>query len=241
MSFIVVIPARFASTRLPGKPLLDIAGKPMLQHVYERALQSRAGAAYIATDDERIAKAALAFNAKVCMTSPSHPSGTDRIHEVAEQLELADDAVVVNVQGDEPLIPPSAINQVADDLLTHPEAGISSLCEVIHTLEEINNPNTVKVVFDHRGYALYFSRAAIPYSSGTCFRHIGIYAYRRRTLNQFVDWSPAALEMQEKLEQLRALFNGVRIHMEVASERIPGGVDTPQDLEAVRALLREQQ
>lgn len=175
------------------------------------------------------------------MTSEAHCSGTDRIHEVAQQLKLKDDAIVVNVQGDEPLIPPAAINQVAHNLAVHPTAGISTLCEVIGNQDEITNPNAVKVVFDHIGRALYFSRATIPHGSSTsarnCYRHIGIYAYRVATLNQFVLWPPGALEIQEKLEQLRALYNGTSIHVAVSTERIPPGVDTEHDLQKVRDYL----
>ena len=245
MSFTVVIPARYASTRLPGKPLLDIAGKPMLQHVYERALLSEASAVYIATDDERIYNAALSFTNNVCMTSDQHQSGTDRIQEVAAQLSLAQDEVVVNVQGDEPLIPPSAINQVAKSLVDHPEAGIASLYEAIKQETEFTNPNIVKVVTDNAGFALYFSRAAIPFcrdgssAQDTVFgkRHIGIYAYRVATLNDYVTWQQAALEISERLEQLRAMSHGVRIHMQEAKEPMPAGVDTAEDLEAVRRFL----
>ncbi len=245
MSFTVVIPARYASTRLPGKPLLDIAGKPMLQHVYERALQSEASAVYIATDDERIYKAAQSFTSNVCMTCDQHQSGTDRIQEVAAQLSLAKDEVVVNVQGDEPLIPPSAINQVAKSLVDHPDAGIASLYELINTQDEFTNPNIVKVVTDNAGFALYFSRASIPFlrdaneSIKPPFgkRHIGIYAYRVATLNDYVNWQQAPLEISERLEQLRAMSHGVRIHMQEAKEQMPAGVDTAEDLEAVRKFL----
>ncbi|MBL4820960.1 MAG: 3-deoxy-manno-octulosonate cytidylyltransferase [Gammaproteobacteria bacterium] len=241
MNFTVIIPARYESSRLPGKPLLDINGKPMLQHVYERALASDATAVYIATDDERIQAAAEKFDAKVYLTSSDHRSGTDRIHEVAAALKLSEDAIVVNVQGDEPLMPPAAINQVAHNLDIHEAAGISSLYETISDAEEIDDSHAVKVVCDEHGYALYFSRATIPYGSNAqarnCRRHIGIYAYRVSTLNQFVSWPHSQLEIQEKLEQLRALYHGVKIHMEVASENVPGGVDTERDLEAVRVYL----
>ncbi len=245
MSFTVVIPARYASTRLPGKPLLDIAGKPMLQHVYERALQSEATAVYIATDDQRIYDAALTFTNKVCMTSTHHQSGTDRIQEVARQLGLDHKEIVVNVQGDEPLIPASAINQVAKSLGDHPAAGIASLYESIREPAEFNNPNIVKVVTDNAGFALYFSRAAIPFLRDASAsaepvlgkRHIGIYAYRVATLNDYVTWDQAPLEISERLEQLRAMSHGVRIHMQEAAEKMPAGVDTPEDLEAVRQFL----
>ncbi|PCH58257.1 MAG: 3-deoxy-manno-octulosonate cytidylyltransferase [SAR86 cluster bacterium] len=241
MSFTVVIPARFASTRLPGKPLLDIGGKPMLQHVYERACKSEAKQVFIATDDRRIFEAAQNFGAKVCMTRDSHVSGTDRIQEVASQLGLAEHEVVVNVQGDEPLIPVAAINQVAENLIKNPRAGISSLCEAIQSQDEIDDSNAVKVVLDNENCALYFSRASIPWHSSAlaqnALRHIGIYAYRVSILNQFVRWAPTQLEVQEKLEQLRALVNGVKIHMDISKERIPAGVDTEKDLEAVRLFL----
>ncbi len=245
MGFVVVIPARYASTRLPAKPLLDIAGKPMLQHVYERALQSDASDVVIATDDARVQQAALSFTDRVCMTRESHQSGTDRIQEVASQLGLADEAVIVNVQGDEPLIPPQAINQVAQNLLAHPAAGIASLFETITRPAEFNNPNIVKVVTDLEGYAHYFSRSPIPChrdgaAPGSVLgkRHIGIYAYRVATLNRYVTWEQGPLEMAERLEQLRAMGHGVRIHMQEATVSMPGGVDTPEDLEAVRAWFR---
>ena len=245
MSFIVVIPARFAATRLPGKPLLDIAGKPMLQHVYERALGSAARAVYIATDDERIRDAALQFTQNVCMTRDTHQSGTDRIQEVAAQLGLADDAIIVNVQGDEPLIPPAAINQVARNLQDNPAAGIASLYEEIDSSQEFQNANAVKVVTDMQGNALYFSRSPIPWCNPANpapqvygKRHIGIYAYRVATLNHYVTWPQVPLEIAERLEQLRAMSHGVRIHMDKAAEKIPAGVDTQDDLDAVRAFLR---
>lgn len=249
MSFIVIIPARFASTRLPGKPLVDIAGKPMIQHVYERALQSEARAVYIATDDVRIHDAALSFTENVHMTLTSHQSGTDRIQEVAAQLGLDAQEIVVNVQGDEPLIPPAAINQVAANLLEHRGAGIASLYESITSLEELLNPNAVKVVTDLQGFALYFSRSPLPWhkglpeqlEEGAGRRHIGIYAYRVAILNQFVSWGAAPLEISERLEQLRAMSHGVRIHMAHAIEKIPAGVDSPEDLDAVRKLLATKQ
>jgi len=241
VSFCVVIPARYAATRLPGKPLLDICGKPMLQHTYERALSSAAESVIIATDDERIRSAAEGFGARVCMTSTEHRSGSDRIQEVTQQLELPEQYIVVNVQADEPLIPPSVIDQVADNLAQHPEIGIATLCEVISSQEEIDDPNSVKVVMDKAGRALYFSRATIPWqgsaSARNCYRHIGIYGYRVAVLNQYVQWPPSELEISEKLEQLRALDNGVAIHVAVSTVNIPPGVDTEADLETVRAYL----
>jgi 3-deoxy-manno-octulosonate cytidylyltransferase (CMP-KDO synthetase) len=244
MSFTVVIPARYASTRLPGKPLLDIVGKPMIQHVYERACESGASAVYVATDDVRVAVAVRDFGGKVLMTGKDHQSGTDRIQEVAVELGLSESAIVVNVQGDEPLIPPQAINQVATNLEKYPEAGISSLFHTIHESTEWLNPNAVKVVTDAQGYALYFSRAPIPWQDSdgiSAKRHIGIYAYRVATLNRFVGWPRSLLEVNERLEQLRAMHHGVRIIMDEADVAVPAGVDTPEDLEAVRAFLSESE
>lgn len=249
MSFTVVIPARYASSRLPGKPLLDIAGKTMLQRVYEQARLSEASRIIIATDDERIADVARGFEAEVCMTSAEHPSGTDRLQEVASQLGFYADDIIVNVQGDEPLIPPRLINQVAHNLAADPAAGISTLCEQITELQAVHNPNIVKVVTDVNGYALYFSRATIAWARDAfaknpdqlppspLYRHIGLYGYRVKMLNDFVRWSPAPLEQAEQLEQLRALWNGVKIHVAEADEAHPAGVDTPADLERLRTLL----
>lgn len=239
MSFKIVIPARYAAQRLPGKPLLDIQGKPMLQHTWERACESAADEVVIATDDPRILDAAMNFGAAAQMTSDVHRSGTDRIQEVASARQWSADTIVVNVQGDEPLIPPHAINQVADNLSRHHQAGIATLCETIKAQSEINNPNAVKVVFDKQGYALYFSRAAIPhtspdvdeYSSELFYRHVGIYAYRVQVLNEFVNWPPAAMEIAERLEQLRALAEGVKIHVAVSADSMPAGIDTADDLE----------
>ncbi len=245
MSFIVVIPARYQSTRLPGKPLLDIAGKPMLHHVVERASQSAADAVYVATDDERIQHSCEALGDRVIMTSAEHQSGTDRIEEVARKLGLGDDAIVVNVQGDEPMIPPEVINQVAADLASHPDAQICTLYEEIDHDADVLNPNIVKVVADAYGCALYFSRAPIPFPRGNATqtslkgykRHIGIYAYRVKVLHDFVNWPRCDLESTEQLEQLRALYNGSRIRIRKACAAIPAGVDTPEDLDKVRKLL----
>ncbi|MFK0570926.1 3-deoxy-manno-octulosonate cytidylyltransferase [Endozoicomonas sp.] len=248
--FTVVIPARFASSRLPGKPLADIAGKPMIQHVYERALASDARRVIIATDDDRIMKVAEGFGAEVCMTLPDHPSGTDRLQEVARIYGMKDDEIIVNVQGDEPLIPPSVINQVAKNLNASPEAGAATLSSPLLQAEQVFDPNVVKVVTDARGYALYFSRAPIPWArddfaageqkipAEACFqRHIGIYAYRVELLNHFVTWGVSPIEKMESLEQLRLMWNGYRIHVAEAVETPPHGVDTEQDLAAVRLLL----
>jgi 3-deoxy-manno-octulosonate cytidylyltransferase (CMP-KDO synthetase) len=251
--FHVIIPARYASTRLPAKPLKLITGKPMIQWVYEAALRSTAAQVHIATDDARVAEAVAGFGGRVCMTSPNHESGTDRLQEVVSQLELPDDAIVVNVQGDEPLIPPAVINQVAANLAFCAGASVATLSEPIHRVADCFNPNIVKVVSDQSGLALYFSRAPIPWGRDTFHsdapqlasdhlvqRHIGIYAYRVALLHQFVRWPLAALESFEKLEQLRVLANGHRIHVAPACAPVPGGVDTPEDLERVRTLLEQQ-
>ena len=252
MAFTVVIPARFASTRFPGKPLVDVLGKPMVQHVYERALESEAQRIIIATDHEQIAEVAASFGAEVCMTSTQHQSGTDRLQEVVSKLGFDDSEVVVNVQGDEPLIPPRIINQVAKNLIEHSDAGIATLSESIHSVDSLMNPNVVKVVCDEAGRALYFSRAAMPWPrdafmqgvtasmpSGFAWqRHIGLYAYRVSLLNDFVTWPVAAIEATESLEQLRALWKGVRIQVSVAEEAPPTGVDTPEDLQRVIEILK---
>ncbi|MGK0442610.1 MAG: 3-deoxy-manno-octulosonate cytidylyltransferase (CMP-KDO synthetase) [Pseudohongiellaceae bacterium] len=250
MSFIVVIPARYESTRLPGKPLLDIAGKPMIQHVYERALLSNADEVIIATDDQRIVDVINGFNGKVVLTSKEHESGTDRLQEVAQTLKLSDQQIVVNVQGDEPLIPPEVINQVARNLAINTHSAISTLVEPIDDIETIFDPNAVKVTMDKQGQVLYFSRAPLPWcrddwsgegktlpASVNFYRHIGIYGYRVHLLHDFVTWPVSMLEQAEKLEQLRAMENGIRIHAEQAIEAIPAGVDTEQDLKKVRDIL----
>ena len=251
MSFTVVIPARYASTRLPGKPLLDIAGKPMIRHVWERARGCAAARVVIATDDERIRDVAEGFGADVCMTAPGHPSGTDRLQEAVAALGLPDDAIVVNVQGDEPLIPPAVIDQVAANLAREPDCGIATLCEPLDRIELFLDPNVVKLVRDARSRAIYFSRAPIPWPRDAFaadrarlpedfkpLRHIGIYAYRVGFLHRFTGWPVGVLEARESLEQLRALENGVGIHAAEACAPIPGGVDTAEDLARVNALLR---
>ncbi|MDH4557591.1 3-deoxy-manno-octulosonate cytidylyltransferase [Pseudomonas sp. BN417] len=249
-AFTVVIPARYASTRLPGKPLQDIAGKPMIQHVWEQARRSAAQRVVVATDDAHIVEACQAFGAEVLLTRVDHNSGTDRLAEVASQLGLPADAIVVNVQGDEPLIPPAIIDQVAANLAAHPEAGIATLAEPIRDVQTLFNPNVVKVAADLNGLALTFSRAPLPWARDAFAasrdqlpadvpyrRHIGIYAYRAGFLHDFVAWGPCWLENTECLEQLRALWHGVRIHVADALEAPPTGVDTPEDLERVRRLL----
>ncbi|TWC38999.1 3-deoxy-manno-octulosonate cytidylyltransferase (CMP-KDO synthetase) [Pseudomonas sp. SJZ079] len=249
-AFTVVIPARFASSRLPGKPLQEIAGKPMIQRVWEQACKSSAQRVVVATDDARIVEACRAFGAEVQLTRAEHNSGTDRLAEVATALGLAADAIVVNVQGDEPLIPPAIIDQVAANLAAHPEAAIATLAEPIEEAAALFNPNVVKVSTDLNGLALTFSRAPLPWARdafagnreqlphGVPYRrHIGIYAYRTQFLHDFVAWGPCCLEDTECLEQLRALWHGVRIHVADALQAPPAGVDTAEDLERVRRLL----
>ncbi len=254
MDFHVVIPARYASSRLPGKPLLEIAGKPMLQHVYQRTLESGARSVVIATDDVRIQQAAEAFGATVCMTSETHPTGTDRIAEVAATNDDQPDDIIVNVQGDEPSLPGALIQQVASLLGSHPEAGIATLCEALHDAQQLFDPNIVKLVMDRQGYALYFSRAPIPWARGVfppadpeaplpadyrAWRHIGMYAYRVSFLREYTAMQESQLERTECLEQLRAMEYGVRIAVEEACMSSGMGVDTEADLEKVRLLLKD--
>lgn len=239
MKFSVIIPARFASTRFPGKPLAEIAGKPMVVHVCERAARSGAAGVHVATDDERIAAAVRAHGHKALMTRADHASGTDRLSEAAQLLGLKDDEVVVNVQGDEPLIAPGLISEVGGLLQARREASVSTACHAIHDSASLSNPNVVKVVLDANGYALYFSRAQIPYpreAGGKWYRHAGIYAYRVGFLKRYAALAPSPLENTEALEQLRVLWHGYRIAVAVSETEIPPGVDTPQDLEAVRRM-----
>jgi 3-deoxy-manno-octulosonate cytidylyltransferase (CMP-KDO synthetase) len=251
MNFKIIIPARYSSIRLPAKMLANIAGKPMIQHVYERAIQSGAESVVIATDDERIKLAAEKFGAKVCLTSSELESGTERIAQAARLLNYADDTIVVNIQGDEPLMPSTIISQVAENLAQHPNADMATLCTSITAQEEIFNPSAVKVVRDKNGYALYFSRAPIPWNRDTFphdyialkafpyYRHLGLYAFRVQTLKQYVSWEKSPLEKIESLEQLRILWNGGRIHVDHTSLFVPGGVDTPADLLAVKSILEK--
>jgi 3-deoxy-manno-octulosonate cytidylyltransferase (CMP-KDO synthetase) len=247
-AFYVVIPARYASTRFPGKALATLAGKPMIQHVYERARSSRARSVIIATDDERIADAARHFGAPIQMTRDDHVSGSDRVAEVARELGWSSDSVVVNVQGDVPLIPSSSIDQVAQLLIDNPAAGMATLCTQITETSDYLDNNVVKVVFDASGRALYFSRAAIPCDAAArvsggqelllnAWRHIGIYAYRAKTLQQITNTAPCALERLEKLEQLRPLWHGMEIRVAAAQESHGPDVDTPEDLRAAEGYL----
>ena len=256
MSCIVVIPARYASVRLPGKPLADIAGKPMIVRVWERAMESGVGPVVVASDDERVASAVRARGAEAVLTSGAHASGTDRIAEVAAVRGLDPATVVVNVQGDEPLLPPSLIEQVAANLSRREDFAIATLCEAIEREDDVFDPAVVKVVFDGDGRAAYFSRAPIPYCRGRFdaragtapvplphrlhHRHIGLYAYRASFLDRFASLAPAPSERAESLEQLRAIHHGYPIHVEAARERPGPGVDTAADLERVRAIIARQ-
>ncbi len=248
MSYRVVIPARYGSTRLAGKPLVELAGKPMIVRVVERALQSAASSVIVATDDDRVARAVLDTPATAVLTRDDHPSGSDRVMEVVRGQGWGDDEIVVNVQGDEPLIPPVVIDQVAA-LVASGECGVATVSEPISRASEVFDPNVVKVVVDRRGRALYFSRAPIPWSRESFAagepavlgpgwrRHVGIYAYRVDALREFVAWSTGALDQTEALEQLRLLDRGRAIAVADAAAPVPGGVDTAADVERVRAIL----
>jgi 3-deoxy-manno-octulosonate cytidylyltransferase (CMP-KDO synthetase) len=246
--FLVVIPARLGSTRLPRKPLADIAGKPMVVRVAEQAKLSNAQSVIVATDSKEIQAACNEHRIECLLTSPDHLTGTDRIAEVAELLKLPANALVVNVQGDEPIIPPELINQVAQTLAENSACAISTVSTPITDLAEIENPNVVKVVLNRSNEALYFSRASIPFVRDqnmqsqtanlyTHLRHLGIYAYRAEFLSAYTRLEPAPPEQAEALEQLRALWNGYRIAVHIAPEAPPAGVDTPEDLERVRQSL----
>lgn len=254
MSFSVVIPARHASTRLPGKPLRLLVGKPMIEHVYQRAVESEASEVWIATDDQRIYDAAKSFSANVIMTSGEHHSGTDRLAEVVENRAYGADQVIVNLQGDEPLMPAALINQVAHSLAQHEQASVSTLCQKIETSADLFDPHVVKVVMDQDGYGLYFSRAVIPWDRDAFavtmetlppnvdhYRHIGLYAYRAGFIQDYVQWPISPLERMESLEQLRVLWQGHRIHVSLACVAPGHGVDTEQDLQRVEQQLQLQQ
>lgn len=244
-NFVVVIPARYASVRLPGKPLRPIAGEPMIQHVHRLAMQSKADEVWIATDDERIEATTRGFGANVCMTSADHHSGTERLAEVCELQSWPDDLVVVNLQGDEPLLPPVLIDECAA-LLEDDSVGMGTLASPMETDEELRNPNVAKIVIDQHDNALYFSRAPIPYSRDehtdkltmqTALRHHGIYAYRCAVLRQLIAAGPCDMEQCEKLEQLRALWLGITVRVGRASVRPGPGVDTEEDIAAVEDAL----
>lgn len=240
----IIIPARLKSTRLPGKMLADIGGKPMIQRVYEQASKSKIDRIIIATDADEIKQVAEQFGAKVISTKHEHESGTDRLAEAVLKLELADDDIVINVQGDEPLIPIENIHQVSELLANAQEAVVSTLCEKITSAEDVYNSNNVKVVFDKNNYALYFSRASIPFERGFSenqkineadfYRHIGMYAYRVGFLKEYAALSRSPIEGYESLEQLRVLWNGYKIVVAEAKVSTPVGVDTQEDLDKIR-------
>ncbi len=252
MGFIVLIPARYASTRFPGKPLSDIAGKPMVVRVAERAKASGAARVVVATDDSQIRDAVAEHGIDVLITRGDHLTGTDRLAEAAVQLALDDSAIVVNVQGDEPLLEPALMRGVAEALAAHTDASIATACHPIDDAAEAFNPNVVKVVLDRNGYALYFSRATIPWARDAfaadqrrvppglpLYRHYGLYAYRVGFLRRYPGLPPAEIEKFEALEQLRALWHGYRIIVSITRSAPTPGVDTPQDLERVRALYAQ--
>jgi 3-deoxy-manno-octulosonate cytidylyltransferase (CMP-KDO synthetase) len=246
--FHVVIPARFASARLPGKPLLTIGDRPLIQWVWQSAVASGAGSVLVATDDERIRSAAVKFGADCMMTSADHVSGTDRIAEAVRAKGFSADDIVVNLQGDEPAMPPTVLARLAAVLRDVPDSDVATAAAPIASLREFLDPNCVKALRAADGRALYFSRAPVPWprdniaaerptSYAGAWRHIGIYAYRVRSLLQFAAWPATQLELTEKLEQLRALENGMHIHLLTLAESPPAGVDTPEDLDRVRAAL----
>ncbi len=252
MEFHIIIPARFASTRLPGKMLLDIAGKPMLWHVYEKAKASGAETVTIATDHEDIQAAAKAFGADVIMTSVDHQSGTERISEAVEALGLDEEEVVIGLQGDEPMISPLVIRQLAESLQEHDNVKIASICQEIRDVESLYNPNIVKVVLNRRHFAMLFTRAPIPWQKAMekeiaqinlehhYHQHIGIYGYRVGFLKDFMNWPNCPFAELESLEQLRILWNGGRIFMNIAMEPVVAGIDTAEDLERVRSLFTDK-
>lgn len=248
MGYKLVIPARYASSRLPGKPLLPLAGRPLIAHVIERARTAQADEIILATDDQRIAGVGEALGVRVVMTSSAHATGTDRLAEVVRLMGWPDDTLVVNLQGDEPLIPADLLDRLAENLAAHPKAAIATLCTPIHSARDLFDPHVVKVVRDCFGFALYFSRAPIPWERDAfgmeedahhdhAFRHLGLYAYRAGFLRSFAEWPEAPIEGLEKLEQLRALWQGARIHVDTVMEPPGHGVDTLEDLVRVEALL----
>ncbi len=251
--FVAVIPARYGSSRLPGKPLLDIGGLPMVVRVWQRACESGATRVVVATDDARIKSAVEAVGGEALLTAHDHPTGTDRLAEVARRLALSDEAIVVNVQGDEPLLPTGLIDQVALRLQGDPGASVATLAEPIADVEALFNPNVVKVVRDSSGRALYFSRAPIPWDrehfaqrpalleTDAWLRHIGLYAYRAGFLADYINWLPSPVEQLEQLEQLRALHHGHAIQVALAGEPHPPGIDTAEDLERVRQWVDQHE
>ena len=241
MGFYVLIPARYGSKRLPGKPLINICGKPMVEHVWRRAMQSEAEKVFIVTDDSRIYSKAKKFGARVLLTDSNHSSGTDRLAEASSLLDLEEDKIVVNVQGDEPLISPLSITRVAKILDQYPKADMGSLCSIITDKALAIDFNKVKVVVNEAGRALYFSRSLIPFSNkGPWYHHIGLYSYRSAFLKKFSAWLPTPLEKLERLEQLRAIENGAFVYVSITSEEHSTGVDTANDLELIRSQIKIQ-
>jgi len=243
----IIIPARYGSTRLPAKLLIEIAGKTILQHTYERALSCEFDSIVIATDHKKIAELCQKMGAPFCMTREDHLSGTDRAAEAMEIMDYSDDDIIVNLQGDEPLVPTVNLSRTCDNLITNQKAAIATLCEPMTDKTDIFNPNYVKVIFNRSQYALYFSRAPIPWARGDFpaampetpyyFRHIGIYAYRGKFLRTYPTLSEPPCEALERLEQLRALFHGYKIHVDFAPEKTPPGVDTAASLHEVTNIL----
>lgn len=254
MNFNVIIPARLDSTRLPGKVLLDIAGKPMIQHVYERAKESGASRVVIATDNDRVAQVAEDFGATVCMTSSAHQSGTERLAEAVVTLGCDEEEIIVGLQADEPMMPPQLILQLAQNLDEHDHVKVATLAAKLTDPEDLFNPNVVKLIMNYRNYAIHFSRAPIPWDrdqfrdlkstdisalklADAYYRHIGMYAYRAGFLETYINWSPCLNEKLECLEQLRILWNGVKIHVGITDMTIPAGVDTQADLDRLRGMV----
>lgn len=245
MSFVIVIPARYGSTRLPGKPLIDIQGKPMVLHVMERAREAGADRVIVATDHIEILQVIKSAGGEACFTSSEHSSGTERLAEVIEKYRFSDTDIIVNVQGDEPMIPPIIIDQVAKNL-ANTCLGMATLAAPITNKVDLMNPNVVKVVVNALGHALYFSRAPIPWKrdglmteekNRTALRHIGIYAYRVDFIRRYINWGKSPLEEIEKLEQLRVLWHGEKIHVDIVKKIPPQGIDSPEDLEKIRKIL----
>ena len=250
MSFRIVIPARYASTRLPGKPLVDICGKPMIERVIDQAKKSNAEEVIVATDSSKIADAISSLDVRVCITRENHQSGTERLSEVIEQLGFSDDQILINLQGDEPMMPPVCLNQVADALGQDNDLKMATLCTPLSDIDELFDPHSVKVVRDINQYALYFTRAAVPWSRNNFSstprklpqeqqyqRHIGLYGYRAGFIRQYLQWPSSDIEKTESLEQLRVLYYGEKIKV-ITAETPPGpGVDTSDDLKRVCELL----
>lgn len=250
MAFNIIIPARMESTRLPGKVLQEIAGKPMLQHVFELAQSTSADMVCVATDSDQVAQVAKGFGAPVCMTASSHLTGSERVAEAAENLHLEDDEIVICLQADEPQMPVSVIEALAASMQSNATIKSASVCHPIGSVDELFDPGVVKVVLNQRNSATYFSRAPIPWNrdqfkmgelpqrlQGDYYRHIGLYGYRVDFLHRYLSWDPAPAESIESLEQLRILWNGGRIHMVITDDHVPAGVDTPADLERVRSVF----